>query len=71
MGDVGPGGRGSSEPERHKLATDTRVLQSLPGEQGEVVIKLTDVRFAIAAFLCPFFCFIVYGINTYRKTYII
>lgn len=71
MGDDSQSGRGSSEPEHHKLATDTRELPGLPGEQGAVVIKIIYVRFAISSFLFPFFYFLVYIINKYRSTYII
>lgn len=70
-GDDGQSGRGSSEPEHQKLATDTRELPGLPGKQGSVVIKLTYGHFAISSFLFPFFYFMAYIINKYRKTYII
>lgn len=70
-GDDGQSGRGSSESEHHKLATDTREFPGLPREQGAVIIKLIYVRFAISSFLFPFFYFLAYIINKYRKTYII
>ena len=70
-GDDGQSGRGSSEPEHQKLASDTRELPGLPGKQGSVVIKLTYGHFAISSFLFPFFYFMAYIISKYSKTYII